>query len=81
MSLALQRPFVLLAAGFLVLIGLYFALMRDAWLDGSGNVLVGIGLPHVAQSMKGTGGYRTGLALVFCGVALPLAGIVVDTVG
>lgn len=76
-----QRTFLFVSGGLLVLIGLYQALARDAWLDGGGNVLVGIGLPLVEQGVKGSAGYRTGLALVFGGIALLLAGIVVGTVG
>jgi hypothetical protein len=76
-----HRIFLFIAGGLLVLIGLYQTLARDAWLDGGGNILVGLGLPLVAQGVKGSAGYRTGLALVFGGIALLLAGIVVDVVG
>jgi hypothetical protein len=73
-----QRTFLSVAGAVLVLIGLYQALARGAWLDGGGNALVGLGLPVVATFAKGTTGGRVGLALVGTGIAVLLASIVVD---
>jgi hypothetical protein len=81
MAPALQRPFVLFAAAFLVMIGLYLALVRGAWLDGGGNVLVGVGLLIVDRAAKGSTRYRTGAALMLGGVALVLVSIAADATG